>query len=112
MDPYFKLKVSNQSATSKVITKGGREPIFNESFNFFINSCYQAEGRHLEFELWDSNKTSDSLIGFGMADLDPIIKVNDEKNNNKPINLRIFLNYDVKPAGVVNVELDFKSHPF
>ena len=105
MDPYFKLKVSNQSVTSKVVTKGGTAPIFNESFDFFINSSYQVNGRHLELELWDSNKTSDSLIGCGLADLDPLLQPNADK---KPKTLRVFLNYDINPAGVVNVEIDFK----
>ncbi len=76
MDPYVKLKVSNQTAISKVVRKGGKDPIFNESFEFFINSCYQINGRHLQVELWDSNKTSDSLIGFGITDLDPILQPN------------------------------------
>ena len=56
-------------------------------------------------ELWDSNKTSDSLIGFGMMDLDSILQPSVDK---KPKNMRIFLNYDIKPAGVVNVEFEFK----
>lgn len=103
MDPYFKLKVSNQSVTGEVVKKGGKEPIFNQSFDFFINSCYKSEGRHLELELWDSNKTSDSLIGFGMADLDTILLSSKETADKKPKNLRVFLNYDIKPAGVVNV---------
>ena len=47
MDPYFKIRVSNQAAASKVVVKGGKDPIFNESFEFFINSSYQSEGRHL-----------------------------------------------------------------
>jgi hypothetical protein len=37
-----------------------------------------------------------------MADLDPILQAKDDK---KPKNLRVFLNYDVKPAGVVNLEI-------
>lgn len=100
MDPYFKIKVSNQAVTSKIVSKGGKEPIFNESFDFFINSCYQKDGRHLELELWDSNKTSDSLIGFGMMDLDVVLQPSKEKKT-KP--MRILLNYNIKPAGVVNV---------
>lgn len=97
MDPYVKVKISNQTATSKVILKGGKEPVFNESFEFFINSCFQTDGRRLEIQLWDQNKTSDTLIGFGIADLDPIIMTKKPKTD-----LRIFLNHDLKPAGIVN----------
>lgn len=32
MDPYIKIRMSNQSAETKVIAKGGKLPIFNESF--------------------------------------------------------------------------------
>lgn len=126
MDPYIKLKVSNQSATTNVVKKGGKEPVFNEVFEFFINSCYQVEGRHLEVEVWDCNKTGDALIGVGMVDLDPVLleggnnssgsnntnndKKDNSNNNNNNSNkiskpLRVFLNYDIKPAGVVNLSL-------
>lgn len=53
----------------------------------------------MQIELWDSNKTSDSLIGFGITDLDPILQPNIER---KPKKMRIFLNYDIKPAGIIN----------
>lgn len=47
MDPYIKLRISNQAAQTQVLKKGGPNPIFNETFSFFINSCYKAEGRFL-----------------------------------------------------------------
>lgn len=47
MDPYIILKLSNQEQKSKVIAKGDKEPVFNEQFTFFINSCYKVHGRNL-----------------------------------------------------------------
>ncbi len=47
MDPYVKVKLSNQEQTSKTISKGDKEPVFNEQFTFFINSCYKVHGRNL-----------------------------------------------------------------
>ncbi len=46
----------------------------------------------------DKNKTSDSLIGFGIVDLDPIINSKVPKTT-----LRCFINYDRKPAGFVTL---------
>ena len=47
LDPYIILKLSNQEKTTKTIVKGDKEPTFNESFTFFINSCYKVHGRNL-----------------------------------------------------------------
>lgn len=38
MDPYIILKLSNQTLTSKVVTKGGKKPNFSETFTFYINN--------------------------------------------------------------------------
>ena len=56
MDPYIKLKLSNQEQASKVAIKGGKEPVFNESFWFHINSCFRIDGRNLEIKIMDKNK--------------------------------------------------------
>lgn len=47
MDPYAIVKVSNQSFTSKIVEKGDKNPSFNETFSFFINSCFMTHGRNL-----------------------------------------------------------------
>lgn len=41
MDPYAILKLSNQKLESKVVVKGSKKPIFNETFTFFINSSFK-----------------------------------------------------------------------
>jgi Ca2+-dependent lipid-binding protein len=74
MDPYVRIKFSNQSHTGTIIKKGGKNPKFNDYFKFNVNSCYKYFGRCLEVELMDSNTGSaDSLIGYGIIDLDPYL---------------------------------------
>jgi hypothetical protein len=46
----------------------------------------------------DKNKTSDSVIGFGIVDLDPIINFKTPKTD-----LRVFITHERKPAGFVNL---------
>lgn len=103
MDPYISLKLSNQHATSKVISKGGSNPVYNESFWFNINSCFRIDGRNLEIKVMDKNKVgSDKQIGFGIVDLDPIVNFKKPKEA-----FRCFLNYHSKPAGLVNLVAEF-----
>lgn len=81
MDPYVVLKLSNQSFMSKVIENGDKEPNFSETFSFFVNSCYKSHGRNLEVTLMDRKKVgSDSEIGFGIVDLDPVINFKKPKD--------------------------------
>ena len=42
MDPYVKIKLSNQEFETKVIPKGDKHPVFNETFTFHINSCFKS----------------------------------------------------------------------
>ena len=69
------------------------------TFNFYINSCYKAHGRHLEVTLFDKKKVGgDAEIGFGIVDLDPIINFKKPKDQ-----FRCFLSYDRKQAGFINI---------
>ena len=56
LDPYIALRLSNQEKNTKTIIKGDKEPTFNETFTFFINSCYKIHGRTLEIKLMDKKK--------------------------------------------------------
>jgi hypothetical protein len=51
----------------------------------------------------DQNKTSDSSIGYGIIDLDPILNAKTLKTE-----LRCFINYENKPAGFVLLYTEFK----
>lgn len=73
MDPYVNIKFSNQNKTGVIVKKGGKNPKFNDVFQFTVNSLYKYYGRCLEVEVMDSNTTSDSLIGYGIIDLDPYL---------------------------------------
>lgn len=53
--------------------------MFNESFEFIINSCYKSEGRSVCIEVWNQHMFGDKMIGTGTIDIDPIINF-DEKN--------------------------------
>ncbi len=88
MDPYAILTLSNQKIKSKVISKGGIDPKFNQTFSFTVNSCYKSHGRHLSIQLMDQNITSDSEIGYGMIDMDPVVNFKLPKAE-----LRCFINY-------------------
>lgn len=46
----------------------------------------------------DKNKTSDSIVGYGIVDLDPIINFKVPKTE-----MKVFITHDRKPAGLVNL---------
>lgn len=99
MDPYFILKISNQVNNSKIIPNGDMNPTFNESFVFYINSCFKRHGRSLEVTLMDKKKIlADGEIGYGIVDLDPVINFKKTKDE-----FRCFINYDRQPAGYINI---------
>lgn len=81
MDPYVKLKLSNQEKTSKVVEKGGKTPNFNETFSFYINSSNKLYGRNLQMTLMDRKKIGgDNLVGYGLVDLNPVIDLKKKKD--------------------------------
>ena len=85
--------------------KGGKEPTFNETFTFFINSCYKIHGRNLEVLLMDQKKVgTDNEIGFGIVDLDPVVQFKKPRDE-----FRCFVNYDRKDAGYINLIAEFKE---
>jgi Ca2+-dependent lipid-binding protein len=73
MDPYSQLKLGKVIQSTKTIKDAGKSPVFNEKFTWFINSDKISDGRRLEVTVWDKNKASDSEVGFGIVDIDPII---------------------------------------
>lgn len=73
MDPYVKIKFSNQEFRGNVVKNGGKNPKFSDKHTFIVNSCFKHFGRCLEVELMDSNITSDDIIGYGIIDLDPYL---------------------------------------
>lgn len=51
----------------------------------------------------DKNKVgADKEVGYGIVDLDPIVNMKKSKET-----FRCFLNFDSKPAGVVNCIAEF-----
>jgi len=66
-------------------------------FKFYVNSCYKVYGRCLEVEMWDSNTAIDSLVGFGIIDLDPYLNslVNKPAESKGPLSaaMRCFMSY-------------------
>lgn len=73
MDPYLRLAMSNQEYCGYIHKKAGRNNLFNESFEFIINSCFKPDGRSMTLELWNKHMISDKVIGMSIIDLDPII---------------------------------------
>ncbi len=73
MDPYVNVKLSNQVRNGTVVKNGGKNPHFTDIFKLIVNSCFKYYGRCLEIELMDNNIGSDSLIGYGIIDLDPYL---------------------------------------
>jgi hypothetical protein len=125
MDPYVNIKFSNQNKKGEVVKKGGKSPKFNDVFKFVVNSCYKYYGRCLEVELMDSNTASDSVIGYGIIDLDPYLNALQAqarapehgpaqggelgKAKDQTANLRCFLNFDRQQAGFIVLAATFKE---
>lgn len=82
MDPYVRLELSNQKYETKVDYNGGKNPSFNETFTFYINSVNKQYGRTIQMILMDKNKlSSDNIVGHGIVDINPVItqkKIKDE----------------------------------
>lgn len=104
MDPYVELRLHHTRQVTKVIKNGAKSPIFNEQFTWFINSDKIYENRRLEITVWDKNTGADTEVGYGIADLDPVIY-----NKLQGYQLKCYLTYNRKPAGFVNVKLAFKE---
>jgi Ca2+-dependent lipid-binding protein len=102
MDPYTHLKLGNVMHSTKIIKDGGTTPVFNEKFTWFINSDKISDNRRLEVTVWDKNKASDSEVGFGIVDIDPIIL-----NHLTNIHQKCYLSYKRASAGAVNLKLSF-----
>lgn len=49
--------------------------VIKESFNFVINSDRKLFGRVLEVQVWDQGRFSADQVGFGIVDLDQLVKV-------------------------------------
>jgi hypothetical protein len=120
MDPYVNVKFSNQKHTGAVVKKGAKNPRFNDIFKFIVNSCYKYYGRCLEIELMDSKIGSDSLIGYGIIDLDPYLNALQVRSpepapgqviqkSPQAVSLRCFLNYDRTQAGFITLSATFKE---
>lgn len=72
-----------------MIQKGGKKPVFNQEFKFFINSCCKVYGRNLEIQVMDKKVIgADNFIGYGIVDLDPVINVKKDGDS-----FRCMLNY-------------------
>jgi Ca2+-dependent lipid-binding protein len=102
MDPYTHLKLGNVMHSTKIIKDGGTTPVFNEKFTWFINSDKISDNRRLEVTVWDKNKASDSEVGFGIVDLDPVIL-----NHLTNLHQKCYLSYKRGSAGAVNLKLSF-----
>lgn len=48
--------------------------MFNESFEFVVNSCFKSEGRSLVVELWTKGMINDKMLGMSILDIDPLIR--------------------------------------
>jgi hypothetical protein len=65
--------MSNQEFCGYIHKKPGRNNLFNESFEFTINSSFKPDGRSMTVELWNKHIINDKVIGISIIDLDPII---------------------------------------
>ncbi|KAI0221324.1 Extended synaptotagmin-3 [Massospora cicadina] len=57
-DAYVIVKVKNQKHKTNIIAKGGKNPVWNESFYFTVSA-----GDEVEVEVYDYDKIKDDLIG-------------------------------------------------
>eukprot|EP00197_Chlamydomonas_leiostraca_P007216 CAMPEP_0202865554 /NCGR_PEP_ID=MMETSP1391-20130828/6227_1 /ASSEMBLY_ACC=CAM_ASM_000867 /TAXON_ID=1034604 /ORGANISM="Chlamydomonas leiostraca, Strain SAG 11-49" /LENGTH=341 /DNA_ID=CAMNT_0049545413 /DNA_START=102 /DNA_END=1127 /DNA_ORIENTATION=- len=63
-DPYAKLTVGNQTFRSKTHNRGGKNPVWNETFRFTV-----INENTLEVTVWDEDMVSDDKIGWCNIDL-------------------------------------------
>ena len=100
MDPYCLFKFGGQSNQTKTHKKGGKTPKWDEIFQFNV----QGESE-MFFGCYDEEKfKKDDIIGEGVYSLDKIFSV-----LKKTDEVRLF--YKNKPAGVVNLDLEFTPVP-
>lgn len=87
--------------------KGGKNPEFNETFTFYINSSNKVYGRNLQVTMMDKKKIgSDNFVGFGLVDLNPVIDLKKIKDS-----FRCMLNCEYKEAGFINIIAEFVEEP-
>lgn len=138
MDPYLRLAMSNQEFSGYIHKKAGRSNLFNESFEFVINSCFKPEGRSMTVELWNKHVIGDRVLGMSIIDLDPIIgfgenlmmgsKLVTGNQENPPFlmmeddepkqimrktycRMKVFLNHGVEEVGYLNTVFEFIEEP-
>ena len=107
MDPYVILRLPNQERKTTTIEKGDVYPSFNQTFDFYINSCYKVHGRTLEVAVMDEKKLgSDKIVGYGIVDLDPLVNSKQLKHE-----FKCFITYKQKDAGFINLGVEFIEEP-
>ena len=77
---------------------------------FFINSLTKVHGRTLTMEVWN-NRNSDSQVGFGVFDLEPVFNMKNKKAIKKS-DRKCFINYENKPGGFIETNPTFKPEPY
>lgn len=104
MNPFVKMRLTSHSYRTNTVKQGGKTPIFNEDFYFFINSESISHGRILELAVVDEGATFNSEVGYGIVDCDPVIM-----NKLSSLNQKCYIVYNQKPAGYVNLHFSFQE---
>lgn len=103
-DIYFKIIISNQFRSTRIIEKAGFNPHFDEKFVIPLNSCYKPYGRSLEvFVLARRINSRDKLLAYALIDLDTIIK-----RKNETCQLKTKMSNEFTEIGFVNLVLNFE----
>ncbi|KAJ9515922.1 hypothetical protein QJQ45_016906, partial [Haematococcus lacustris] len=98
-DPYCKLRVGNQLLRSKTHQRGGKSPVWNETFHFNL-----VNDNTLNIEVMDEDMLSDDFIGKVSVSLSDV-RVRRNMNLQAPV-----LSHSGKPHGFLSLELHFEPN--
>ena len=97
MDPFVKIKYMGQKFKTKVHNSGGKNPIWNETFDFRPSGM----DTDLEIAVLDEDVTTDDFIGSAVIKIRNLVTGNGVKE-------WFTLMYKSKNAGQVYMETTFK----
>jgi len=96
MSPYVKLHFDGDSIHGKNHHHGGKEPVWNQTFHFPINSKTEKEKLHVK--AMDSNITLDTEIGSADLLIESLLT-----SNHTAVDRQLEILHDGKNAGLISI---------
>ena len=93
MDPYVTITVAGFRVKSKVIKKGGKHPVWNETMDIKIRDIDEV----IQIHVLDLDMTKSDLIGLHEVQAAKLIV-------NNGVDTKLDLTYHKKPAGLLHIK--------